>query len=58
MGPECWFDFYTEERLAAGGPAALAAPLDRLPLVVPAGAILPMTDPGNDFSRLHDELCA
>lgn len=54
-GPECWFDFYTEERLAAGGPAVLAAPLDRLPLVVPAGAILPMTDRGGDFSRLHDE---
>ena len=33
----------------------LAAPLDRLPLVVPEGAILPMTDAGDDFSRLHDE---
>ncbi len=54
-GPECWFDFHTEERLEAGQPAVLAAPLDRLPLAVPAGAILPMTDAGDDFSRLHDE---
>jgi alpha-glucosidase len=54
-GPECWFDFYSGERLAAGAVAVLAAPLDRLPLVVPAGAMLPMTDAGEDFSRLHDE---
>ncbi len=54
-GPACWFDFWTEEVLAAGADATLAAPLDRLPLVVPDGAILPMTDAGDDFSRLHDE---
>jgi alpha-glucosidase len=33
----------------------LAAPLDRLPLVAAEGAIVPMTDAGDDFSRLHDE---
>jgi len=54
-GPGCWFDFYTEERLAAGQEVMLAAPLDRLPLVVPEGAIVPMTDAAGDFSRLHDE---
>ena len=53
--PASWFDFWTEEALAAGAVATLAAPLDRLPLVVPEGAILPMTDAGDDFSRLHDE---
>jgi alpha-glucosidase len=54
-GPGCWFDFYSEERLAAGQEATLAAPLDRVPLVVPEGAIIPMTDAAADFSRLHDE---
>jgi alpha-glucosidase len=55
VGPECWFDFWTGERLAAGAPTTLAAPLDRLPLAAPAGAIVPMTDEPADFSRLHDE---
>src|SRR5262249_45280974 len=54
-GPDCWFDFWTGERLIAGAEALLAAPLDRLPLVAPAGAIVPMTDEPADFSRLHDE---
>ena len=55
QGPECWFDFYSGEALAGGAWADIAAPLDRLPLLVRAGAILPMTDSGEDFSRLHDE---
>jgi len=54
-GPGCWFDFWTEEALAAGAETVLAAPLDRLPLLVREGAILPMTDAADDFSRLHDE---
>jgi alpha-glucosidase len=54
-GPASWFDFWTEEVLAPGAETILAAPLDRLPMVVPAGAILPMTDAGEDYSRLHDE---
>jgi alpha-glucosidase len=53
-GPECWFDFWSGERLPSGQFATLAAPLDRLPLVVASGGILPMTD-SLDFSRLHDE---
>jgi alpha-glucosidase len=54
-GPVSWFDFWTEEVLAAGAETTLAAPLDRLPLVVAEGAILPMTGAGEDYSRLHDE---
>lgn len=50
-GPSCWFDFYSGERLAAGGVAVLAAPLERLPLVVREGALVPVT--GRDGS--HDE---
>ena len=33
----------------------IPAPLDRLPLVAPAGAIVAATDSGEDYSRLHDE---
>jgi alpha-glucosidase len=33
----------------------LAAPLERLPLLVPSGAILPLTAEARNFSRLHDE---
>ena len=29
--------------------------LERLPLLVPSGAILPLTGAARDFSRLHDE---
>jgi alpha-glucosidase len=54
-GPNCWFDFWTGERLPAGAVATIAAPLDRLPLMAPAGAIIPMTDEPADFGRLHDE---
>ena len=54
-GPECWFDFWTGERFAAGAAVQLAAPIDRLPLVVPAGAILPMTDVPADPAARHDE---
>ena len=52
-GPECWFDFATGEQLGSGYDVEVAAPLERLPLLVPAGAILPMTD--GDTGRLHDE---
>lgn len=54
-GPEAWFDFHGGTQLAAGAQATLEAPLDRLPLAVAAGAILPMTAEPQDFSRLHDE---
>jgi alpha-glucosidase len=54
-GPECWFDFWTEEMLAAGTNVVVGAPLDRLPLLAPAGAIVPMTNAGDEYARLHDE---
>jgi alpha-glucosidase len=55
VGPVGWYDFYAETRHAAGQATLLAAPLERLPLLVPAGAILPLTAEARDFSRLHDE---
>lgn len=54
-GPQCWFDFWTGERHDSGQSVRIAAALDRLPLLCPAGAILPMTDAGDDYTRLHDE---
>ena len=37
-----WFDFWTGERHEGPGGVTLAAPLERLPLLVRAGAILPL----------------
>jgi alpha-glucosidase len=54
-GPERWFDFWTCEAYAPGQTVVLAAPLDRLPLLASAGAIVATTDAGDDYSRLHDE---
>ena len=54
-GPARWYDFWTEDSFEPGAEALLAAPLDRLPLVVAEGGIIPMTDCGDDMSRLHDE---
>ena len=54
-GPESWRDIWTGRVYAAGQRAKIAAPLDRLPLLAPAGAIVATTDSGDDYSRLHDE---
>lgn len=53
-GPEAWFDFHTEAMLPAGMEVEVSAPLDRLPLFVRAGGIVPLTDAA-DFARKHDE---
>lgn len=52
-GPEAWFDVHSGAMFPSG-PAELPALLDRLPLLAPAGAILPMTA-SPDMARLHDE---
>ena len=48
-GVECWRDFWTGRVYAAGLSATIAAPLDRLPLIAPAGAIVATTDSGDDY---------
>ena len=53
LGPEAWFDFHTGERHASGSVATVPAPLECLPLLARAGAIIPMT--AGDTGRLHDE---
>jgi len=37
-----WYDFWTGQRLPEGGRVAAAAPLDRLPLFVRAGSLVPL----------------
>jgi alpha-glucosidase len=54
-GPEAWFDFYDGTRFGAGANAEVPAPLERLPLLVRAGGIIPMTAADAGFARLHDE---
>ncbi len=54
-GPEFWRDFWTADSYASGQTATVPAPLERLPLLAPTGAIIVMTDSCDDYSRLHDE---
>jgi alpha-glucosidase len=49
-----WIDFHTGEYHAGGEHVTVDAPLDRLPMFVRAGAVLPVTDSDN-FTKLHDE---
>lgn len=53
-GPVEWLDFWSGEHVAAGRTLVAAAPLERIPLFVPAGAMIPTTDTA-DMKRLHDE---
>jgi len=53
-GVEGWYDFHTGAYYQPGSEVVLAAPLDRIPMLARASAMLPLTG-GDDFSRLHDE---
>jgi len=53
-GPRGWFDFWSGSHHDSGTTVIAAAPLERIPLFVPAGAILPVTDTA-DMRRKHDE---
>jgi len=53
-GPGEWIDFWTGTHVAGGRTVVAPAPLDRIPLFVPAGGIIPATDTA-DMRRLHDE---
>jgi alpha-glucosidase len=53
-GPAEWLDFWTGQRVAAGREIVAPAPLERIPLYVPAGAVIPTTDT-TDMKHLHDE---
>ena len=53
-GPARWFDFWTGRAHAGGREIVVAAPLARVPLFAPAGAMIPFTD-SNAYDELHDE---
>jgi alpha-glucosidase len=53
-GPAGWVDFWTGKHIGAGRTHVAPAPLERIPLFVPAGAMIPTTDTA-DMLRLHDE---
>ena len=53
-GPAGWIDFWSGAHHAAGSTVTADAPLERIPLFVPAGAILPATDT-REMHRKHDE---
>ncbi len=44
LPPGEWYDFWTDERLAGGQTVTRETPLDKVPLFVRAGAVLPMTE--------------
>jgi alpha-glucosidase len=51
---EGWYDFHSGEYHAGGSEIVVSAPLDRIPLFAPAGAILPLTN-SEPLTQLHDE---
>lgn len=53
-GPIDWIDFWTGAHHRTGTTVMAEAPLERIPLFVPAGGVIPTTDT-TDMQRQHDE---
>jgi len=53
-GPAAWIDFWTGTAYRAGTTVVVPAPFERIPLFVPAGAIIPTTGTADPLQR-HDE---
>jgi alpha-glucosidase len=53
-GAKGWYDFATGAYHREGSDVVAAAPLDAIPMFVPAGAMIPLTDV-DASTRLHDE---
>ncbi len=49
-----WFNYWTGEYLVGGRTVTVDAPLDRLPLFVRAGALLPTTDTTSDLQKTEE----
>lgn len=49
-----WHDFYTGEAFAGGATARVPAPLERIPLFVPSGALLPLATLGDVLRHTGD----
>ncbi|HXX83635.1 MAG TPA: glycoside hydrolase family 31 protein, partial [Casimicrobiaceae bacterium] len=53
-GVEGWYEFHSGRYHPAGSETVASAPLDRIPLFAPAGAMIPLTGSGST-AQLHDE---
>jgi alpha-glucosidase len=53
-GPAEWFDFWFAARFRAGETVNAPGPLARIPVFVPAGAMIPTTD-SSDMRLRHNE---
>jgi len=53
-GPSHWFDFWTGRSYFGGRDVVVPAPLGRIPVFAPSGAMIPLTD-SNEYGELHDE---
>jgi len=51
LPPGDWYDFYTGQRFTGGAEITVAAPLERIPLLARAGAILPLST--GDSLKIH-----
>lgn len=51
-----WYDYYTEEGFEGGGYITVEAPLEKIPLFVKAGAIIPKTEFAPSIATLTDKL--
>ncbi len=51
-----WYDFDNDQRYRGGQWITADAPLDRIPVFVRAGSILPMTDPALSVEELSNEI--
>jgi len=49
-----WFDYWTQQFYVGGQSITVDAPLDRVPLFVRAGALIPTTDGKDDLARTED----
>jgi alpha-glucosidase len=52
---KCWVDFYSRARLSPGAWLEIDAPLDRLPLLVTEGAVLPVAAPAEGGLPRYDD---
>ncbi len=50
-----WFDFYTHERHEGGQWIWAQAPIDKIPVYVPEGSLIPMTSPGQSTKDMDDK---
>ena len=50
-----WYDLYTDERFEGGTWIDADAPLDRIPVFVKAGSVIPRTEAALSVSELKDE---